>query len=86
MIRLEVERDGEWVPVEGVTSVELNAEEPDPSPDPRAFFSPTAELLAVARRLADVARQIDAATKHVRGHRDRPAWQSPYGPPQRRHH
>ncbi|MFH8530479.1 hypothetical protein ACH4GE_18915 [Streptomyces tendae] len=49
----------------------------------RAYFA------AIAPHVAAMARAIATAAEHigaVEQHRDRPAWQSPYGPPARRQH
>ncbi|MFC7880458.1 hypothetical protein ACFUVV_01020 [Streptomyces sp. NPDC057376] len=83
--RLEVlGDDGEWHEVEGVRSVELVEEEPADLDD------------AVLVSVRDFAlMQIDEYERRLnapvlgripdRPRRARPAWQSPYGPPPRRH-
>jgi hypothetical protein len=96
-LTVEIEQDGEWVPVSGIASIEIAA-----APD--ALAERLAEVQTTLRRfveaLAPVARAygeqlaqlgaalqraglLDEHAKPVR-RRDRPAWQSPYGPPQRR--
>ncbi|XMN09335.1 hypothetical protein ACK8N7_26495 [Streptomyces griseobrunneus] len=91
MSRMEIEVDGEWVPVEGVSSVELHQAEPDPMP----VITWQTALRTATTVMAELIRRIDQASRAVQStglvdetgkarHRDRPAWQSPYGPPRRR--
>ncbi|MFG2963557.1 hypothetical protein ACGFZS_09735 [Streptomyces sp. NPDC048288] len=80
--------DGEWHEVPGITTVELHQEEPETLPDDAYWrrhdaldalhFAMTAH--ADARR----SKVIDQDGNPVRPRQDRPAWQSPYGPPPRR--
>ncbi|MFC7869664.1 hypothetical protein ACFUS2_00690 [[Kitasatospora] papulosa] len=90
MIRVEIEQDGGWVPVEGVTSIELHQE--DPEPGTSVSWSP---LRPAGEVMAELCRLVEAASRAIQStalvddtgrirRRDRPAWQSPYGPPQRR--
>ncbi|MEQ4610657.1 hypothetical protein ABMX48_31590 [Streptomyces cavourensis] len=91
MTRLEVLVDGEWVPVEGVRSVELDQAEPDPM----SVITWQTTLRTATTAMAELARRIEQASRAVRStglvdetgkvrRRNRPAWQSPYGPPPRR--
>ncbi|NEC43255.1 hypothetical protein [Streptomyces sp. SID8016] len=68
MIRMGVLVDGEWVPVDGVRSVELHQEEPGPVP-----------VVTWQTALRTATTQSGKVRR-----RGRPAWQSPYGPPPRR--
>ncbi|MFB7399755.1 hypothetical protein ACFCZR_06245 [Streptomyces rubiginosohelvolus] len=91
MIRIEIEQDGEWVPVDGVRSVELHQTEPDPVP----VVTWQTALRTATTVMAELIRRIEQASRAVQStglvdesgnvhRRDRPAWQSPYGPPHRR--
>ncbi|MEU3098537.1 hypothetical protein ABZ690_28225 [Streptomyces sp. NPDC006967] len=86
-VRMEVlGDDGEWHEVPGIASVELHQEQPDEPPDDAYWRRHDAldslhymtTALAEARR----PRVIDQNGHPVRP--NRPAWQSPYGPPPRR--
>jgi hypothetical protein len=80
--------DGEWHEVPGVVAVELHQEQPDTLPDDAHWRRHDAldSLRYMFTALADAAspRVIDQHGNPVR-RTDRPAWQSPYGPPPRRH-
>nr|WP_037829723.1 hypothetical protein [Streptomyces sp. NRRL S-325] len=90
MIRVEIEQDGEWVRVEGVSSVKLHQEAPKPGTSvSRPLLRPASEVMAELCRLVEAASRAIQSTALVDDtgrirRRDRPAWQSPYGPPQRR--
>ena len=80
--------DGEWHEVPGITSVQFDdvelQEEPDAPPDD-AYWRRHDALDALHFAMSAAAevkrpRVIDQDGKPVR-----PAWQSPYGPPPRRH-
>ncbi|MFJ2292130.1 hypothetical protein ACIOG7_10515 [Streptomyces sp. NPDC087894] len=87
----EIEQDDEWVPLEGVSSVELHQEEPEQG----TLVSWQTALRAASTVMAELLQRIETASRAIQStglvdeagrvrRRDRPAWQSPYGPPQRR--
>lgn len=100
MTEIHMMQDGEWVPVEGISSIEMN-------PDPEAlleqwtsfrtaFQSVTVALVEAAvpamralARAAAAAEQAEQSQYTLAPGRPRPArrpaWQSPYGPPQKGH-
>ncbi|MET9973909.1 hypothetical protein ACFYOI_03660 [Streptomyces microflavus] len=78
MSRLEVHLDGEWVPVDGVTSVELDEEQPAPE----ALERVEANLRRTLFKYLSIG--VRRAETPPRALPQRPAWQSPYGPPRRR--
>ncbi|GGZ51586.1 hypothetical protein [Streptomyces rubiginosohelvolus] len=99
MIRIEIEQDGEWVPVDGVRSVELQQSEVTPAPgDREARINAAMERIcrSMHRAIRDALRIPVEPTRRRQEQpeppapltlpmrRDRPAWQSPYGPPPRR--
>ncbi|MGW1661035.1 hypothetical protein [Streptomyces microflavus] len=130
MIRLEVHLDGEWVSVDGVTSVELHQPEPNPAPSDRQARIDAA-MKRISRNMSRAIREaLRIPVEPTRRHQeqpepdpwerlrdqppmppdhyerivgalgqseppapltlpkrpDRPAWQSPYGPPHRHRH
>lgn len=90
--------DGKWREVEGVASVEVHAEAPDVTPAERAgqvmqlFGAYAREAVAeyeracaqVVQQLKGAAAAAQAYEAAIRPPRDRPAWQSTYGPARRR--
>ncbi|MGW0550532.1 hypothetical protein [Streptomyces altiplanensis] len=95
-VELYDEQEGEWGPVDGITHIEITPEPGrlvrilQPTPEQREQLLTTmtrvsqglaafAEALQQARPMAE---QFEAAGRRTR---DRPAWQSPYGPPTRNH-
>lgn len=99
-IHVEMEQDGEWVPVEGIASVEINLDTTalvEQFEQIRCAFQTAAAALIEAavpafRALAKAAAEAQHADQsqyalapaRPRPAR-RPAWQSPYGPPQKGH-
>lgn len=93
--RMEVMGDeGEWKPLEGITDVVID-EAPDRAREVhdtlRSFMRayaeamrPVMEQLARSFQAMRDAGLVDESGKPAR-RPDRPAWQSPYGPPQRSH-
>jgi hypothetical protein len=100
--RVEIMLGGEWVPVGGVASVEFHPDpvaEPEPdlsfsdvldvlrAVELMEAMAPAFRALVAASAAARDATQDDfRLAPPGRGQRPRPAWQSPYGPPQRRRH
>lgn len=89
---------GEWATVEGITSVEIE-HTPDPELDrpwPGAITTDVQVDLGPFVRALEAAGNALRAVAHARRDqfalapppvetRERPAWQSPYGPPQKGH-
>lgn len=83
--------DGEWHELQGVTSFEFHMEPPpaDEPPDDDTWrrYDAADSLRFMWEAVAEAQRPrvIDQDGNSVRLRPDRPAWQSPYGPPTRRH-
>ncbi|WP_405676879.1 hypothetical protein OG292_19735 [Streptomyces sp. NBC_01511] len=90
MIEIYDEMTGEWAEIPGVTSVEIIADTTVFEAGLRSFrdaLTPAAEAVAAAARTITDAwpAASDQLGREARRTRlDRPAWQSPYGPPPRR--
>lgn len=83
--------DGQWHEVPGVTSIELHEGEPEEADvladlvvEVRVETTGWDEAVERARRVLELPRVIDQHGNPVQPHPNRPAWQSPYGPPSRR--
>jgi hypothetical protein len=89
-VRLEIlGDDGEWHYVPGVTSAEFHPEPAAEQPDDQFFRRQHAfDALVFSTTTTYEPRRprvIDQDGNPVQPRPDRPAWQSPYGPPSRRH-
>ncbi|MEU0087208.1 hypothetical protein [Streptomyces sp. NPDC006274] len=96
-LTVEIEQHGEWVPVPGIASIEISGDTDalaerlaEVQTTLRRFVEALAPVArAYGERLAELGAALRAAglldenARPVR-RRDRPAWQSPYGPPRRR--
>ncbi|MFE1329731.1 hypothetical protein [Streptomyces microflavus] len=78
MSRLEVHLDGGWEPVDGVTSAELD----EKLPPPEALERVEANLRRTLFKYLSIG--VRRTEPPPRALPQRPAWQSPYGPPRRR--
>lgn len=89
-VRLEMlGDDGYWYEVPGIASVEIQHEQPaDSLPDDAYWRRHDAldSLVFLSEAIAEAQRPrvIDQDGNPIRPRSDRPAWQSPYGPPTRR--
>ena len=86
-VRLEfLGDDGEWHELEGVTNVQFRPSGPDVTDEEWRRHDALDSLVYMFTAHEDAARPrvIDQDGNPVRTRADRPAWQSPYGPPPRR--
>ncbi|MFC9682692.1 hypothetical protein [Streptomyces sp. NPDC056948] len=87
-VRLEIlDEEGEWRVVPGIASVDFHPTGPDVTDEEWRRHDARDALHYLMTGFEEIRRPtvIDQDGNPVRPCPDRPAWQSPYGPPSRHH-